>query len=457
MFCLAMRREVFEEVGPLDERFGLGLFEDDDYSMRLRRAGYRTVCAEDVFVHHFGEASFGGIACDGGYAGLLAANRKRFEQKWGVTWHPHCRRPDPRRDAEVEAVRRAVSENVPAGATVAVVSKGDEELVCFDERTGWHFPRGDDGVYAGHYPADGAAAAEHLEKLRAKGADYLLVPASASWWLEHYGQLALHLDRHHRRVLPDPEGCVLYALSASRETSPEALYLDLMKRCLTNWVYGDVEQPPFDPDKRADGRDWPPTAHTMVGLRRLDNVQRCVEDVLARGVPGDLIETGAWRGGACILMRAVLKANGVCDRSVWVADSFRGLPAPDADRYPGDAGDHHHAVPFLAVPLERVKENFRRYGLLDGQVKFLEGWFRDTLPNAPVDRLAVLRLDGDMYESTMDGLVHLYPKLSPGGYVIVDDYGYCANCRNAVDDYRTANGITAEIRRVDWTGVYWMK
>jgi GT2 family glycosyltransferase len=212
MFCLAMRREVFEEVGPLDERFGLGLFEDDDYSMRLRRAGYRTACAEDVFVHHFGEASFGGVACDGGYSGLLQANRKQFEEKWGVAWRPHGRRPDPKRDADVEAARRAVAGHVPAGATVAVVSKGDEELVRLEGRTGWHFPRAEDGVYAGHYPADGAAAIDHLEDLRAAGANYLLLPPSASWWMKHYGDFALHLDRHHRRIESDTAGCALYAL-----------------------------------------------------------------------------------------------------------------------------------------------------------------------------------------------------------------------------------------------------
>lgn len=206
-----------------------------------------------------------------------------------------------------------------------------------------------------------------------------------------------------------------------------------------------------------EGRVWPSAAHTMIGLKRLDNIQSCVESVLADGVPGDLIETGVWRGGATIFMRAVLKAYGVQDRNVWVADSFEGLPPPDAEKYPQDAGDRHHTARELAISLEQVKSNFERYGLLDGQVRFLKGWFRDTLPTAPIEKLAVARLDGDMYESTMDALVNLYPKLSVGGYLIVDDYGAVPACRQAVHDYREAHGISEELVDIDWTGVYWRR
>jgi hypothetical protein len=195
----------------------------------------------------------------------------------------------------------------------------------------------------------------------------------------------------------------------------------------------------------------------MIGLKRLDNLEFCIEEIIAKGVPGDLIETGAWRGGATIFMRAVLKAYGVTDRCVWVADSFAGLPPPDAGKYPHDAGDRLHEARELAVSLEQVKANFDRYGLLDDQVRFLKGWFRDTLPTAPIERLAVLRLDGDMYQSTMDALANLYPKVSQGGYVIVDDYSAIPACRQAVHDYRSANGITEEIRDIDWTGIFWQK
>ncbi len=262
------------------------------------------------------------------------------------------------------------------------------------------------------------------------------------------------------------------------------LYLDLVKRCLINWIHADAEtlplpaqeflkpelltacnargisvvQPfPFDAQVRFEGRDWPPTAHTMIGLMRLDNLQFCVEDVLRRGVPGDLIETGVWRGGAVILMRAVLEAYGVSDRRVWVADSFAGLPPPDPEKYPHDRDLDLHRFGYLAVPLEQVRANFERYGLLDDQVCFLKGWFRDTLPTIRAERFAVIRLDGDLYESTMDALTHLYPKLSMGGWLIVDDYGDIAACRQAVQDYRDRHHINDRILPIDASGVYWQR
>jgi O-methyltransferase len=107
--------------------------------------------------------------------------------------------------------------------------------------------------------------------------------------------------------------------------------------------------------------------------------------------------------------------------------------------------------------VEQVAANFHRYGLLDEQVRFVKGWFRDTLPTAPIGRLAVLRLDGDLYESTMEALIHLYPKLSPGGYVIVDDYGNIAPCRQAVHDYRQQQQIQDLIRPIDGWGVFWQR
>lgn len=242
----------------------------------------------------------------------------------------------------------------------------------------------------------------------------------------------------------------------------EALYLDLMKRCLTNWIYMDAgklsrRDKPFDPNIRTEGRDWPSNAHTMIGLKRLGNLQFCVEDALANDVPGDLIETGVWRGGATIFMRAILKAHDVTDRRVWVADSFEGLPEPEPEKYPADEGDTHHRLKDLAISLEQVESNFKRYGLLDDQVRFLKGWFDDTLPEAPIEKLAVARLDGDMYGSTMDALVNLYPKLSVGGYLIVDDYSAVPGCRQAVHDYRKAHSIEEEIVRIDAAGAFWRR
>jgi O-methyltransferase len=200
----------------------------------------------------------------------------------------------------------------------------------------------------------------------------------------------------------------------------------------------------------------PPWSKTMVGTLRLNNVEQCLRSVLEAGVPGDLIETGVWRGGTSIFMRGVLRAYGVSDREVYVADSFAGLPEPDTERYPADEGLDLHTWPGLAVELEEVQANFARYGLLDEQVRFVKGWFRDTLPKLRDNRWSLIRLDGDLYESTMDALVNLYPGLAPGGWVIVDDYEIQA-CAQAVDDYRQKEGITEAIQRVDWTGVCWQK
>lgn len=239
-------------------------------------------------------------------------------------------------------------------------------------------------------------------------------------------------------------------------------YLDLLKGCLTRQLFLDeepddgrsVDQRRAD---RAEGRDWPPHAETMVGRARLDSLQSCVEQVLADDVPGDLFEAGVWRGGASILMRAVLEAHGDTDRHVWLADSFQGLPPPDPERYPADAGGDLSGFDQLAVAKERVAAGFERYGLLDDRVHFLEGWFEDTLPAAPVDQLAVLRLDGDYYASTIVALEALEPKVAPGGFVVVDDFGAIEGCRQACADYRAARGITAEIVPVDWTGAWWRK
>lgn len=333
-----------------------------------------------------------------------------------------------------------------------------------------------------------------------------------------------------------------------RMTGVEERYLDLLKGCLTRYLFIDEEvedleggwkATAFSPvrlllnrrglrvvrtggnrEHRALGLTWPKCAETMVGLRRLDNVQACVTDVIRRGVPGDLIETGVWRGGTTIFMRAILAAYGDTGRRVWVADSFQGLPIPNPSVYPADAVDpfeavvaavgcelaseapgrplvrglrsgwriaerlklgrqlvrdlkeRHNATPAsgyepwnapvttldrLVVSMEEVKANFAKYGLLDSQVEFLPGWFKDTLPAAPIEKLAVIRLDGDLYESTMDALTNLYPKLSVGGWVIIDDYDCIDACRLAVNHFREAHGVTERIEPVDWTAICWQR
>lgn len=256
-------------------------------------------------------------------------------------------------------------------------------------------------------------------------------------------------------------------------------YLDLIRRDLTRYgadelvpvgwqklgrplfKIGDfvlVRKRPFNQHARDLGLDWPADALTMIGMQRLTSLQRCVETVLADDVPGDLVECGVWRGGASILMRAVLAAYGDETRRVWLCDSFAGVPRPDTANYKADKGIWLHlAAPVLAVPEEVVRANFARYGLLDDQVRFLPGWFKDTLQDAPIDRIAVLRLDGDLYESTIQALDGLYPRLSPGGFCIIDDYHAIKACRQAVTDYRAKHDVSAEIVEIDGTGVLWRK
>lgn len=251
-----------------------------------------------------------------------------------------------------------------------------------------------------------------------------------------------------------------------------AAYLELLKKSLCDLLGYHTLSAELQPDgsvaaailpdsmreRRETGGDWPLNGTTMVGMRRLDHLQRCVEAVVSDEVEGDLIETGVWRGGASILMRATLRVLGAEQREVWVADSFEGLPESRPEEFPADAGDRHHSYDFLAVSEAEVRAAFERYELLDHRVRFLKGWFSDTLPPLKgASRWSLLRLDGDMYESTMVSLESLYPDLSPGGYVVIDDYGALAQCRQAVEDFRLANGIDDPLERIDWTGVAWRK
>lgn len=275
------------------------------------------------------------------------------------------------------------------------------------------------------------------------------------------------------------------------DNAPETLYIELIKKLLTGTLLPYEIEPSvpkaswanllarvvkragsgrgivlaryfaYDPNAREDGSDLPLVAETMTGLKRMNVLQECVIDVLRNDVPGDFIECGVWRGGSSIFMRAILKAYRETGRKVWLADSFAGPPPPDPENYPADKDVptdwDPDAEPDYEPSLKSVKANFEKYGLLDNQVGFLEGYFKDTLPDAPVDRLAIARLDGDLYESTIQALDALYPKLSAGGYMIIDDYGAYDYCEEAVQDYRKEHGIDDEIHTIDWTGAYWQK
>jgi GT2 family glycosyltransferase len=219
MFCIAFRRDFYDRVGPLDERFEIGLFEDDDYSVRARKAGYRVVCAEDVLVHHFGEASLGGLVPSGEHASLFSANRRRFEEKWGLPWRPHGRRQAEDYRDTIERIRETVRESVPAGARVLVVSKGDDDLLQFDGRPGAHFPQVAGGAYAGHHPADSLEAITDLEDQLSGGAEFLVIPRTSLWWLDHYVDFRAYLERGGAVVRT--EECVIYRLRSGATTTPD--------------------------------------------------------------------------------------------------------------------------------------------------------------------------------------------------------------------------------------------
>jgi O-methyltransferase len=243
------------------------------------------------------------------------------------------------------------------------------------------------------------------------------------------------------------------------------LYIDLMERAVTGQLFKEsarerrwanlwqrVRHPYLT--RRHGAFTWPLRAHTMLRNSRLRNLRDAVEATLRENIPGDYIETGVWRGGACIYMRAILKAHAVKNRKVYCADSFEGLPK---GTHRNDSGDRLYKFSELAISEEQVRQNFAVYGLLDEQVVFLRGWFRDTLPKLDDERFAVIRLDGDMYESTHDALENLYPRLSPGGFVIIDDYPGIGGCRRAVHDYLDAHSLKPDMKLVDAGCAWWRK
>lgn len=265
-------------------------------------------------------------------------------------------------------------------------------------------------------------------------------------YLELEGVLHYLLLCRHQGTEPDPD--TIRDLGRHRP--------DILARIETARADGGMVLWPEDGGGVHDPRNLSEHVHTMIGRQRLDHLHGCLDTILAEGIPGDVIETGVWRGGATLFMRAHLAAHGVTDRTVWVADSFNGLPRPSVKEDIGyDLSKRHQ--PILAIDEARVRALFARYDLLDDQVRFLPGWFRDTLPAAPIKQLALLRLDGDLYESTMDALRALYDKVSPGGFIIIDDYGALPPCRRAVEDFRAERGIETPLEPIDWTGAAWRK
>lgn len=323
--------------------------------------------------------------------------------------------------------------------------------VAYQHREDLHAAIDSYAVAFNHQPDDADTAELYEGALR-----------SADRWIEadrikqeHAALTTQHIDKL-------PTWCPPDALPSDADRAAY-LYLNLLERCVANWIYRDpyiaeTTIKEFDPWHREWGKDIPTVAHTMIGLRRLRHLRYVSEIVIREKIPGDFMEAGVWRGGACILMRGVLAVRGDTSRSIWLADSFAGLPPPDP-RYEKDRFTlfNFHERRELAVDVKIVRENFARYNLLDGQVRFVEGLFKDTLPALKDIRLSILRLDGDLYSSTMDILVNLYDRVTPGGFIIVDDYGAVIDSRRAVLDFRTTRGIREPMTAIDKDGIFWRK
>jgi O-methyltransferase len=248
-------------------------------------------------------------------------------------------------------------------------------------------------------------------------------------------------------------------------------YLELLKLALCDLAGANTQTAYLSYDKtivysrspsaeelryRRVGKDWPLHGLTMTGLTRLDDLQWCVEAVVADDIPGDAIEAGVWRGGASMLMRATFDSLGEHERQVWLADSFAGFPTPNPESYPADGALDLSPHEFLSVAVEEVESYFARLGLAH-DLRFVAGFFDATMPGLRGGHWSIVRLDGDSYEATWTTLDALYPGLATGGYLIVDDYGFVGACREAVNDYRSEHGIDEPIEWVDWNCVRWRR
>ena len=188
--------------------------------------------------------------------------------------------------------------------------------------------------------------------------------------------------------------------------------------------------------------------YTMSGNSRLRGLYMAIRHVMARGIPGDIVECGTARGGSAALMGLVLK-DALADRMLWVFDTFEGIPPPTT-------ADPDYTIAALYTgdfrgELGEVEALFRRLGILD-RARLVKGLFEDTVPGSEVGAIAVLHLDGDWYESVKICLDHLYDRVSRGGIIQIDDYGHWEGARRAVDEFMADRRIPGPLHYIDYTG-----
>ena len=202
---------------------------------------------------------------------------------------------------------------------------------------------------------------------------------------------------------------------------------------------------------------------SMTSLERLYAMYQATEYVCKAGIPGSIVECGVWRGGSMMMAALTLQALGDTSRSLLLFDTFEGLPKPnpteDVDlwghcaynewtrrRLTDESSDWAHAS------IEEVRENLGSTGYPPEKLEFIKGMVQNTLPRTSPETIALLRLDTDWYESTVCELNHLYPHLSDGGVLIVDDYGHMRGQRKAVDEYFSSHNEVVLLNRVDYSG-----
>lgn len=241
--------------------------------------------------------------------------------------------------------------------------------------------------------------------------------------------------------------------------SLRSAYVDLIKRSVTNYHYlgGDSAFENFRCVHHYDLQQarWKidPLARplTLLTKNQLDLIEGAVATLEERAVPGDFLEAGVWRGGAIILMRALLDAYNISGRKVFAADSFAGIPRNvKARNDPVDQWSDR-----WVASLDEVRQSIRRFGLLDDRIVFSAGFFAESLKSLAKERFALIRLDSDSYDSVGTSLDYLYPLVSKGGIVIIDDW-HLVGCRTAVLDYRSRHGIDDEVQVYDGNA-YWVK
>jgi hypothetical protein len=222
--------------------------------------------------------------------------------------------------------------------------------------------------------------------------------------------------------------------------------------------------PPFPPDLDKGSIEIIRAVQpfTMTGPERIFALIQAVRYLVGANIRGSFVECGVWRGGSMMAAAHTLKQLGRQDIDLHLFDTYEGMPRPtDADvSYEGDVAlvefertqKGYDSSEWCHASLEDVRRNLLSTGYSKERITFVKGKVEDTVPSAAPDSIALLRLDTDWHESTLHELVHLFPRLSSGGVLIIDDYGHWQGARRAVDEYFADNNIPILLARVDYSG-----